>query len=301
MTPRQRSRCLGLAAFAAVAFDACSSSSRASAESAYLAQRTEYSRTITQRFEKESTAVFPAESVALRDLEHRLREVIGPFKGRGTKDSGQITLSTLLADDPGSNSPDGLLFESRKDSTRTFVTTTRLFSAWLAIQFARDHTVPTDPRTALTRDDVYTAIFDDNAAVIRYAELPVTSPTKQVLAAMLVDRAQDICLTCAPRTILLGVSAGDRLFVVDAPARDAIPIPTQCREAASADTRAQQAIDAYHAGGNSDSSQFNQYTRAEDERFADLRKCYATAAPSDPRFARIIAQARALVEALPER
>ena len=203
--------------------------------------------------------------------------LIGPITVAGTTAAGRINLATLLPGVVESDLADGLLFRSADQNTRMFVTTRGLFAAWIADRFTNDRNIPRDPQSALTREEVYTAIFGDDAAVQRYADLPVTAPGKHVVAAMLVDRAQDYCLTCVPGTILVGASAGDRIFVVDAPVRETIPIPPQCGDSAAEDSR------------------------GEDEQFAALRRCYGDSVRSDPRFERIVGQTRSLVERLPDR
>jgi hypothetical protein len=268
-------------------------------DSAYLAARDDYARSLNARYRAGDSTAFAAESLALRDLEQRLRPLIGPLAMAGLADSGRINLATLIAGDDDSGLADGLTYQARDQRTRILVTTRELFRAWIAFRFADDRTISRDPLMALTRAEVYTPIFNEDAAVVRYADLPLADSGKRVIAAMLVDRAQDYCLTCAPNTILLGVSAGERIFVVDAPARDTIGIPSQCRDAAAADTRPSAAIEAYRRTGNTDTSLFNRYSRAEDAQFAELLQCYGTSVRADPRFSQLVAQARALLDALP--
>jgi len=181
-----------------------------------------------------------------------------------------------------------------------FVTTPGVFSAWLASRFDQDST-PHDPFAALTLDYVYTPIFDIDAAVSSYARLPVSSTRRHVIAALLIHRAQDYCLTCSPGTLLISASVGKRLFVIDAPARDTIPVPERCQREAKADDRAQRAIAGYYASGLKDSELFDQYTQAEDEQFANLRQCYDADVRSDPRISHLVAQAQTLLDKLPDR
>jgi len=290
----------------AVAVVGCSASRHGVSDSAYITQRREYARSLAARYRTGGKGVLHADSLALRDLEQRLRPLIGPLAVAGFADSGRINLVTLLPGDEASDLADGLVYRSGDQQTRMFVTTRGIFRAWIASRFAGVDSVPRDPLLALTRDELYTPIFAIDAAVVRYADLPVTDPHRRVLAAMLVDRAQDICLTCAANTILLGVNVGNRIFVLDAPARDTITIPTACRDAvAMADTQRtamiHAAFEARRRSGNVDSTLVKQALRAEDEEFADLRHCYATGIRSDPHFSSVMAQARELLEALPDR
>src|SRR5690348_10323730 len=241
---------LRLALIGLITLSACAPARAPESESEYLTLRNKYVTELSARNEKDSAAVTDADSLALRDLERHLRPLIGNFTMKGIADTGRINLATLLSGFEESGLPDGLLYGS-SSGTRVFVTTPGLFRAWLESHFAKDSTVPRDPAAALTREEVYTPIFEEDAAVARYADLPVTTSGKRVLGAMLIDREQDYCFTCAPGTILLGVDAGNRIVVIDAAVHDTIPIPSQCREAAEQDTRPQQALDAYRRTGNS--------------------------------------------------
>jgi hypothetical protein len=297
---------LAAAAAMAVAVVACSAPRHGASDSAYITPRAEYARSLTARYQTEGRGVLHDDSLALRDLEQRLRPLIGPLAVAGFADSGRINLVTLLPGDEVSGLADGLVYQSGDQQTRMFVTTRGIFRAWIASRFAGMDSVPRDPLLALTRDEVYTFMFEIEAAVVRYADLPLTDPHRRVLAAMLVDRAQDICLTCAANTILLGVNVGNRIFVVDAPARDTIDIPRACSDAvAVADTQRMAMIDAAFAtrrrSGQMDTSSIKHSLRAEEDEFADLRHCYATGIRSDPRFSHVMAQARELLEALPDR
>lgn len=272
---------------------------RPASDSAYFAMRDSASRSLDARAIESDTTVSHADSAALLHLEPYLRRLIGAVYVLGFDDRGRINLATLFPGDESSGLADGLVYESTDRHARLFVTTQTLFAAWRRARFAKDTNATGDPIAALSREETYTPIFESDAAVVRYADLPVTARGKRVFAAMLANRAQDICLTCRPGRLLIGVRAGHRIFVVDAAARDTIEVPASCRKTASADTRADSAIAAYQRGGNDDSVRFAKYTTAEDRRFANLRRCYDETIRSDPRFADLVAQARTLIEALP--
>lgn len=266
-----------------------------------LALRTKYEQSLRSKDRTGDTAVYHADSLALRDLEGHLRPLIGPLTVAGFSGGGRINPTTLLPGDIDSGMPDGLRYASRDGGARMFVTTPALLRAWIADYFAGDSTVPRDPFVALSDEKVYSPMLGDDAAVVRYADLPVSDPHRRVLAAMLVDRAQDDCFDCRPGAVLLSVNAGDRIFVVDAPARDTIEIPARCQRAAKADTVPPPAFEAYRRNGLKDTSAFDRSEHAEVQNFAELLRCYGDGIRSDPGFAQLVSQARGLIEALPDR
>jgi hypothetical protein len=284
-------------AAAALSLTACTPKS----ESAYIAARDAYRQSLTAQQQTKGDTVLPADSAAMRDLDARIRPVIGPFTSSAVVGNGRFNVQTLLPGYEESGLPDGLLYESPDSTTRVFVSTLGLMRSWIAWEFEKDTIVPRDPIAALRRPEVYTPIFEADAAVVRYADLPVDDKSKHVLAAMLVDRAQDICQDCAPGEIMVGVNAGNRVFVVETAARDTIPVPEACLVAAKNDHRAEELSEAYSKGGASDTTVIEKSFHAENERFATLLECYALHLKTDPRFADLVAQARAIVHSLPDR
>ena len=285
----------------AAASSSASSAQHPASDSGYFALRDSASRSLDLRAVQNDTTVGRADSLALLDVGRYIRRLIGPVYVPGFDATGRNSLATLFSGDEDSGLADGLVFESTDRHARLFVTTQTLFAAWVRARFAKDTTATRDPIAALSREETYTPIFGSDAAVVRYADLPVAVRGKRVLAAMLVVREQDDCLTCRPGTMLVGVRAGRRIFVVEAAARDTIDVPARCRSLASTDGRAAGAVAASQGGGGKDSARDVRFTDAEDRRFDRLRQCYDSAIRDDPRFAELVAQARALVEALPRR
>lgn len=271
----------------------------APSDSAYLALRDSFARALDARIAAGVRTVFHSDSLALRALEQRLRPLVGPVTIRGFADSGRINLETVLSGDDDSGLADGLVYESLDHHARAFVTTRSLFQSWITARFDNAPAIARDPVAALASDRVYTAIFFDGSAVYRYVDLPVNDSSKRVVAAMLVGRAQDFCPTCAPEEILVGVDAGHRIVVFDAPARDTLDAPS-CRAVAAAvsqptDTTGRTSTVA------TDSVPFALRPDPEERQFADYVRCYASTVRTDPRFAAIVDQARALIGALPDR
>jgi hypothetical protein len=238
----------------------------------YQARRDEFRRTLIAR-DKRGENVSAADDSALRELETLLRPIVGEFTVPWTQGPGNINLQTLLPGDMNSGLPDGMLYQSRDSATRVLVTTHDLMQSWIARFFDKDSTISREPTTALRDPTVLTQIFDVDAAVSPYSEILIDSASALgVVSAKLVTRAQDYCL-CAADEIMVTVARGSRIFVIDAPAHDTIPIPPSCLALAD-------------SGAATDST---------------FRRCYGTRVVHEPRFRRIVAQVQSLVESLPVR
>jgi hypothetical protein len=218
-----------------------------------------------------------ADSAAVRELAVRLRSIVGPFSMRGVTDSGTIDLGTFISGNEDTDLPDGIEY-SGPDRMRIFVTDSAILHAWITQRFRSG--IPTNLARDLPRAEVNTFLFSEDAAVVRYADLPVKSIRKRVYAAQLIDRAQDYCPDCTPGRVIVTVGVGSRVMIVDAPVLDSVPVPAACKQEAKEYWKTHQ---------------------LGDEGFARLLRCYATSAKSDPRFQRLVARAQSLIDALPDK
>jgi hypothetical protein len=240
-------------------------------ERAYEVRRDEYRRVLTAR-QQRGENVSAADDSALRDLQTLLIPIVGDFIAPGIAVGGRINLETLLPGDLASGLADGMLYQSPDSATRVLVTTHDLMRSWIAWYFDQDSAVSRDPATALKNPDVLTQIFNVDAHVNRYADIPIDGAASHgVVSAMLVARAQDDCF-CTPDEIMLSVARGDRIFVIDAPASDTIPVPQECRAFATPGTAAADSV---------------------------FRRCYAQRVSQEPRFHRLVAQVQRVVGTLP--
>src|SRR5690348_1146750 len=69
--------------------NACGAQHGREGEAEYLALRDKYVNAINARYEKDTSGVARAESLALRDLERHLRPLIGQFAVKGIADTGR--------------------------------------------------------------------------------------------------------------------------------------------------------------------------------------------------------------------
>jgi hypothetical protein len=243
---------------------------------------------------------------ARNELTGLLRPIVGPVAIRGLLPQGRTNLDSLFKGDEGFGLLDGLLFSSADDKTHVVVTTDALFDRWL-----KEHkdwwgpkvaNVPQDVVPALKSEAFYTQALMTDAAVMKYAELPVTKPANTAFAfAMLVARAQEVGPR-PPDELIVSVVRGGRVFVASAPANAKInPMPA-CRDVwRAAERKTAAAHDAYAASEPKDDKLLEQATRLEGEGDAAFRSCYAQRAKRQGSYAVLTKRAQALVDLLAPR
>lgn len=271
------------------------------AESDYLAAKRAYLTSLAaDRNRGTPDSVLDAgESAALRDLAARLRKILGRFPAKGFSDSGTSNVTVLLPQmDFGAI--DGIRYES-SDSLTVVVTTRALLDAWLRDPVAGDTTVPRDLASALALPELYEKGVPEDAAVFRYADIPV-GPAAQAgaVAAMLAIRAQDVG-PFTPNEVIESVVRGNRIYLVEAPARVLIAPMDSC-------------VDIWHEAMGKEDSLFQERSSHptataakdssiafEEHAYSAVRQCYAEHVPADPRFAMLVQQVDSIVRRLPPR
>lgn len=244
----------------------------------------------------------PSMEEALKDLEAQLRRIVGAPKLQGVGPGGRIHLGTLSDDDVDFGLLDGLVFESEDGGTRIVVTTATLFAAWLRAhrQWEGSAPLPADPAAALASDDFYTQAIGMDAAISRFADLPLRRPAGvEVATAMLAAERQDIGPT-VPRSIVVAQLQADRLLLVRAPVRARVAAIPACDAVWSEyEGRAEAAHEAYRASGLKDDARFEEYTRLQDQGDGAFRRCFGEQAKRQPFFPELLRQAQELADGLP--
>lgn len=267
---------------------------------AYEARRDEYRRTLTAR-EKRGEDVSAANDSALRVLDSLVRPVVGDFSAPWVVGPGRISLQSLLPDDVDSALPDGMIYQSRDSSIQVLVTTPELLRSWIIRPTDRDTVFSRSLRVALDNEDVLTQLFDFEAHAYSYTDIPVESPTLGIVAAKLVRHSQDYAPSPADE-LMIGVARGARIFIIDAPARDTLPIPPVCRARAdSGRARSASLVDRAFRATPHDTALLTVASRNVDVTDSLFRRCYGEEVAREPRFQDLIAQVRGLVESLPPR
>ena len=162
--------------------------------------------------------------------------------------------------------------------------------------------MPQDIDRALKSEAFYTQALSTDAAIDKYAEIPVTAPAKARFAfAMLVARSQDIGPS-TPNELIISVVAGTRVFVISAATEAAInPIPV-CDDAWQDSERKAEAIDLAPAvSEHQDQSRSEKLLHARDEGAHAFARCFAERARTESFFPALVEQTKGLVQRLPSR
>jgi hypothetical protein len=276
----------------------------ASPEENYLAARDAYIAKFNPSKDPApvSDATAKEEERARADLTKQLRSIVGPLNVKGYAGDGEFAIASLFKGDIGFGTLDGLSFSAPKDANLV-VTTRGLFARWV-----RDHkdwwspsvaNVPSEPLAALKTEAFYTQAISADAAVARFAELPVGKPANAEAAyAMLVMRRQDIG-PGSPDEILVGVLSGARLYIVSAPASAEIKLMPACETIwDEALAKSNKLLESSSSSGTKDEKLFDEQNRMQDQGDAAMRQCFAERVTSDAAFARLTKQAQDIVDQL---
>ena len=280
---------------------AASCATQQRAERTYLTLRDQYRRSLTIR-EQHHEDVAAADDSAIADLEARLRRIVGDFNAPYVAGNGRSNLDTVLPGDMGSGVADGMLYNSRDSTTHVLVTTPGLLEPWVTPASAKKSSLPRDLREALSDAGVLNQVFDVDAAVQKFTDIPARGVEPgDVVAATLVTRAQDYC-RCQPDELFVSVVRGPRVFIIDTPVRDTLPVPRVCdAQADSAAAKSKVMYDRALRATPSDTVLLKAGSANDSVADVEFRRCYADHIVHDARFGNVIAQVRELIAGLPRR
>lgn len=230
-------------------------------------------------------------------LEKQMRAIIGPVTIEGLDGTSAINLDTLNDGYEGFDQLDGMVYGAPDAKTRVIVTTDGLLRRWLQRHKNwADVKLPQDPSVAVKDQDFYSQAVLTDAAVVHYADLPISAPPGAAFAyAMLAARTQSDLPPKADQ-IFVALSQGDRVFIANTREFGAVgPIPacetirndlaTKAADAAkTGDPKAQEKADALSAQSE-----------------VDFSSCFAANAQQQPSFAAAVTAAQALIGRLPPR
>jgi len=224
---------------------------------------------------------------ALADLQAKLQVLLGPIHIKGFPAQGKINLETLNDNDTGFGKLDGLAFTSIDGKTTLVVTSKPLLQAWLREhQQGRNESLPMDIAAAFRNENFYTQAIGNDAAVNKYAELPVTTHAPHTLAAaILFQFAQDYSAPNPPDSIAVSIMQGERVFILTQPAQ--VNQIATCKTAYDA---AVHAINKRHASGVDPYQVPNR----------DFMHCFAQQFPAQRDHARLVRQAQAMIDSVTE-
>jgi hypothetical protein len=241
-------------------------------------------------------AVTAEHDKALADLTALITPVVGRLAVKGYGPKARISLDTLFPSDVGFGMLDGLVVASADGKATVLATTDVLLDRWLA--GARD--LPREPAEALRREAFYAEATGPDAAVLRYALVPVLPPAGASTArAMLVLRAQEMA-PGLPDELLVAVINGKRVFIASSPVKAKVAALPACDAVWQGyEAKMNAALEAYNKSDPKDEKLFEAYTRLETEADTAFRGCYAEEALKAPFYPDLVRQAQAIANSLP--
>src|SRR5437867_3408562 len=230
---------------------------------------------------------------ALSKLEKQLQLIIGPVDVAHFPKRGKINLETLDQNDPGFHQVDGLRFDSNHDLL--FVTTTGLLNSYLQ----QHKELPTELGKLAKAEEFYSSVFNWDAAVTHFAEVPVrTTNDKSFAYAFLGLWAQDIG-PFPPKTLFVFFANGDRVFVVSTEAQSNIDQIAECKDVWDGFKKKSDAASAaYQASELKDQKATDDSLGYEEEGFRAYCRCFEQRAKMEPFFKQLTKQAQNLVDSL---
>ena len=252
----------------------------ASPEAAYLAARDKYIDKFKE-LDANGTiddAAVAEQDAAIEDLGKLLRQVIGPFSAEGYSGEGNASLESLFPSDIGFGLLDGLVYAADDEKGELLVTTQGLLNQWLTAlhDLAPDiANVPATMEGALGSEVFYTQAISVDAAVGKYADIPIVKHGNASFAfAMLDARSQDIGPR-VPDELIVSVVSGDRVFLVSADVDEAASIPACDKIWQDFERKAEEAYAAYTASDTKDEKLFDAYTKIQEDGDSDFHRCFA--------------------------
>ena len=252
----------------------------------------------------DNSAVIDFDEKASAALERQLRAIVGPVAIKGLEGDGAINLDTLIEGDEDFGLLDGMIYGPVDAKTRVIVTTDGLCARWLHQHkdwWGKDSTgIPMNPGAAVKVDAFYTQAVLTDAAIMRFAELPVRKPAGAAFAfAMLAARSQSDVPAKADE-IFIAMAQGGRVFIGTTKEFDAVgPIAScdQDREAISSS----KSVAAAEEPGLSDAARQKKSEALSGKADTEFLRCFAEKASQQNGFAGAVAAAQALIDRLPLR
>jgi len=225
--------------------------------------------------------ILTTEKQARADLEQQMRTIIGPVSIDGLDRTGALNLDTLIEGDQGFGALDGMIYGPVDAKTRVIVTTESLLRRWLGEHknwWGKDfEELPQEPGAAIKQNGFYTQALVTDAAIVRFADLPVRKPATASFAfAMLGARTQSDVPAKADE-IFLAIAQGGRVFVAHTTAFAAVGPIASCN--AVREEHRQPISDALSAKSAS-----------------DFLRCFAEKAREQDGFAAATAAAQSLID-----
>lgn len=257
------------------------SASAATPEQHYVEMRDRYIAKFSKA--KENDETFKQHDAALKELAVVLRGLVGPVTIKGLPAESKSNVDTLFKNDIGFGHLDGLGFAAEGDKLQAVVTTTSLLKHWLGEH--REDGMPQEAGAAFKSDRFYYYAIQD-AALAKYAELPVTTPAGVTTAVAVLGVRGNGDLKGPPHEIDAVVIKGDKVYYLaatDAVKTSEIPACEKVWKQMMARKSPQNAM------------------AKEDQAMDAYTKCFAKEAPGQSWYATAVKKAQSQLDLLPLR
>ncbi|MBB6308677.1 hypothetical protein [Xanthobacter tagetidis] len=251
---------------------------------------------------KSDAQIAKIEDTGRKDLQKRMTAMLGPLKFKGLNQKPIFSPETLVRDELGSDSPDGMVFMDEEGATYILVSPEPVFADWLAAR-AKDEGAPAafkDGIKAATGDEFfYTLTVSRDAAFSNYAELaPAANPGETVHAALGLF-SQDIAGNAPPDTVVVTRIADGRVSVASADAAVKVPEMPACDAAwKAASAKADALLEEVQKSGKEDDPRWEEGFRAQDDASHAYRLCFMKEAAGKPFLAEAGKRAEAMLDVM---
>jgi hypothetical protein len=232
------------------------------------------------------------DSLALVELEEKLKNIVGSVSIEGFPKQGKINLLTLKNDiDIGQ--VDGLRFESDEE---TLVVTTKNL---LAVYLSEHPGLPETLNELSTTGDFYRLVFHPDAGVAYYSEIPVTIKNGQSFGHAFLGLSSQETIPFIPPEIFVFVATEQHVFIANTPTVVEITDIVECRrEWETFYRKSSTALEIYQKSRLEDENALNDYFRYRDQGFEAFKGCFARMAKEQTFFASLEKQAQSIVDRL---
>ena len=244
--------------------------------------------------------ILAVEKQARAGLEKQMRTIVGPVAIKGMEENGALNLDTLIEGDEGFGLLDGMVYGPVNGKTRVIVTTNSMFKRWLHQHkdwWGKDSAdIPQEPSAAVKENAFYTQAVLTDAAIMRFAELPIRKPVGAAFAfAMLAARTQSEVPPKADE-IFVAMAQGRRVFIAHTKEFRAVGPIVSC-DAIRSDLF-KKSVKAAEEPGVDDKARREKSDALSAKSEAEFLRCFAEQASRQNGFAAATTAAQALINQL---
>ena len=261
------------------------------AEDRYLAARDAAAERFTPaRVPNIGQREMEAEGKARAELDKLIRVLLGSGAPPGFE-AGKYNITTLFSGDMDFGKLDGIVYEADGGDTQMVVSTRSLLSKWLHAKFqdSKDRLAPDD---AIKTENFYLRAMGSDAAILRYAEIPLGVPDS---FAMLSARTQDAPPTDADEVFVTAIR-GERVFVASARFEPALAVESCTKGREVAEAKLEQMERSEFKPGQRNDAALQKLMTLREQVESEFRRCFAERAPKEKGFAEAVNRAKELLD-----